>query len=227
MGILLRNATPADVPAILRLEEACYPTLALVAHWNAALLANHQRRFPEGQFVAEHQGEVVGHSACFVTRSELVLRPHTFGEATARGTFDTHDPHGDTLYGAEIMVHPDHRRLGVGKRFYEARLALAGRLGLRYFVAGGRIPGYLELAGRLTPEEYVRQVVAGEREDRVLTPQLRSGLRVAEVMSGYLNDPNSGGYATLLVWENPRAVSARRPSSSAPAAARRKNPSPG
>lgn len=224
--VLLRRATLADVPRILTLEEACYPTLSTVSRWRPELLESHQRRFPGGQFVAVRTGLLVGHSACFRTRSELALRPHTFRDVTGRGTFDTHDRHGDVLYGAEIMVHPDHRRRGIARRFYETRLALARRLGVRYFVAGGRIPGYEQLAGEMRPDEYVRQVVDGAREDRVLTAQLRSGLRVQAVMPGYLNDRRSGGFATLLVWENPDLLTTTHASSSAPGAAPKRIPSP-
>lgn len=204
--IEIRTARSEDIPAILQLEVACYPTLSKFAQWQAKHLESHQRVFPEGQFVAVDEGRVVGLCATFITRSDLALQPHTFREITGSGMFATHAPDGDTLYGAEIMVHPDARRQGVARRFYEIRFALVRRLGLRYFAAGGRIPGYLDVQGEVSPEQYVVDVVAGRREDRVLSAQLGSGLRVAGLLPGYLNDPRSGGFATLLVWDNPDLV---------------------
>jgi len=153
---------------------------------------------------------VVGFSASFVTSSRRALRPHTFRDITANGTFGSHDPEGDTLYGAEIMVHPSLRRLGIARRFYVRRLRLARRLGLRYFVAGGRLPGFEAFARRMTAKEYVDEVVAGRLEDRVLSVQLKMGLRVRRVLPGYLSDPRSGNFATLLVWKNPAWVASRR-----------------
>lgn len=202
MPARIRTATAADVPAILELQHHCYPLLATTMLWKPHHLEGHLRNFPEGQFVADRDGPIVGHCATFRTTAKRALRPHTFRDITARGTFDEHVPDGDVLYGGEIMVHPAQRRLGIARRFYEARFALMRHLGIRRFVAGGRIPGYENHADRMTPQEYVAAVVAGDIEDRVLTPQLRSGLRVVDVLPGYLADPRSHDHATLLVWQD-------------------------
>lgn len=159
--------------------------------------------------VAEENGRLIGFSACFLTDGRRALRPHTFREITGSGTFDTHRPGGDALYGAEIMVHPDYRRRGIARLFYQARFDLARRLGVRYFLAGGRIPGYGERSREMSAEEYVAKVVAGELVDRVLSAQLASGLKVRGMLPNYLNDPKSLDFATLLVWENPELVSNR------------------
>jgi len=177
--------------------------LSKIAQWRPEHLANHQRLFPEGQFVAVEGPRIVGTSSTFITRSDVGFAPHTFRQITARGTFADHDPSGDTLYGAEIMVHPDCRRRGIGSSLYAARFALARRLGLRYFVAGGRLPGYASVRDEMSIDAYVRDVVEGKTSDRVLSAQLRSGLKVAGILKDYLDDPNSANYATLLVWENP------------------------
>lgn len=203
MPIVVRPVKPSDIPKILDLQPICYPLLSTFATWKEPHLLAHFRHFPEGQFVAAEGRRIVGHSASFVTRSTLALAPHTFRDITRSGTFDGHDPKGDTLYGGEIMVHPDYRRQGVGGKFYERRFELARRLGLRYFVAGGRIPGFEDYRDRMSARAYVREVVEGRLKDRVLSSQMRAGLRVADVLPRYLTDPRSGDFATLLIWENP------------------------
>lgn len=195
----VREARPGEIPQLLELQHACYPTLSTIAVWSEAHLRRHMEVFPEGQVVASKGGRIVGHSASFRISSKKALQPHTFREITAAGTFANHDPEGDALYGAEIMVHPDMRRTGIARRFYQYRFDLMKRLGLRLFVAGGRLPGYAAVKEKMSVEEYVRQVIQGLRADRVLTPQLRSGLRVHAILPNYLNDPNSDNYATLLV----------------------------
>lgn len=211
----MRNARASDVPKILDLQLACYPLLVTVAAWKERHLLSHIRHFPEGQFVATHGRDIIGHSASFITRSLLALAPHAFRDITKNGTFEGHDPKGDTLYGAEIMVHPVYRRQGVAGKFYERRFELARRRGLRFFVAGGRIPGFEEHRDQMSARAYVGEVVAGRLKDRVLSSQLRAGLRVADVLPGYLTDPRSGDFATLLIWENPdlkaQAPRKRRP----------------
>jgi GNAT superfamily N-acetyltransferase len=198
---IIRQARVEDVPALLELQRACYPFLSTISLWNEGHLVSHQLNFPEGQLVAEDKGRIVGHCATFRVKNEVALTPHTFREITQRGTFDRHDPEGDVLYGAEIMVHPEYRRRGIGKALYRARFDLMRRLGIPRFAAGGRIPGYDRFANIMDVEDYVRQVKEGKLTDRVLTAQLRSGLRVMGVLRGYLSDPKSRDNATLLVFD--------------------------
>lgn len=189
----------------MRLQEVSYPVLSQHSSWKAHHLVRILDLFSEGQFVAERGGEIVGFSGSLIVPSGLALRPHRFRDITRQGTFDAFDPKGDTLYGIEIMVHPAHRRTGLARAFYNRRFALIRRKGLRYFAAGGRLPGYGAVQSTVSVENYVEEVVAGTRVDRVLSAQLRSGLRVLRIMPDYLNDPSSANYAALLVWENPGA----------------------
>jgi predicted amidohydrolase len=74
---------------------------------------------------------------------------------------------------------------------------------LKQMVAGGRIPGYAAYKGRMSAEEYVNKVLAGELSDQALNAHLKAGYKVGGVHYGYLNDIESMGYATHLVMENP------------------------
>jgi hypothetical protein len=73
---------------------------------------------------------------------------------------------------------------------------------MRGIVAGGALPGFHQHAGRLSIQEYVAEVVAGRLADPTLTPQLKNGFAVRDILWGYVD----GGElvhddATLLVWE--------------------------
>ncbi|MBI3957174.1 MAG: GNAT family N-acetyltransferase, partial [Chloroflexi bacterium] len=50
---------------------------------------------------------------------------------------------------------------------------------------------------------YVDRVVAGEFFDSTLTVQLRNGFAVHGVLQDYFPDSETGGWASLIVWENP------------------------
>ena len=52
-------------------------------------------------------------------------------------------------------------------------------------------------------EEYLARVVRGELADPTLTPQLRSGFVVRDILWHYLDDAEHGAEASLIVWENP------------------------
>jgi hypothetical protein len=128
-------------------------------------------------------------------------------DMTARGMFTNHNPAGRTYYGAEIMVDPETRGMGIGKTIYAARRELVQRLGLLRIRAGARLRDYSRHADELTAVEYVRQVIRGEIVDRTLTFQLRQDFHVLAVAGGYLsNDPESRGYAAVIEWINERVA---------------------
>lgn len=202
----MRQTTPDDLDGIVALCRAVYPhTLP----WTRDQLRLHLDIFPEGQLVAvlDPSERVVGMAASLIITWDDYDVDASWREITDRGSFTNHDSSGRTLYGAEVMVHPDAQRRGIGRRLYAARRDLARRLGMRRIRAGARLRGYHRYADRLTPVEYVRKVVRGELRDPTLTFQLREGFRVFGVVHGYLpKDPESLGYAALIEWLNPEVI---------------------
>jgi ribosomal protein S18 acetylase RimI-like enzyme len=201
-AIEYRNMRLSDISGIQALEAVSFPGIPPDKYWQDAMLEAHIKVFPEGQFVAEIEGWIVASATSLLVDIHDALRPHTWREITGGGYLTTHKPDGNTLYLTEIMVHPDARRAGVAKKLYRLRQGLAREMGLRALVTGGRIPGYDKVADKLTAVEYVKSVLAGERADRTLSPQLSSGLTVAGVLDNYITDPKSRNHATLLVWWN-------------------------
>lgn len=201
-GILVRNTLPEDFDAITRLSRAVYPDQP---PWTARTLAAQHEAFPEGQFVAvdTRTGEVVGMAASLIVAWDDYDHRDDYATFTAEGRFSNHDPSGRTLYGAEVMVHPAHRRRRIGARIYAARRALVERLGLLRIRAGARLPNYHRYADRLTPEAYVLRVIRGELRDPTLSFQLRQGFEVIDVIPEYFrHDPQSRGCAALIEWLN-------------------------
>jgi len=154
--------------------------------------------------------QIVGYATSLIVELDDESPWYSYAEITGNGTFSSHDPAGDTLYGADIAVHPDHRRRGVAALLYEGRLKILRRFNLRRMVAGGRIPGYAEHAGRLTPEQYVDRVKRGELRDPALGVHLKIGYEVKGVHMGYLRDDQSLDYATYLELPNREYRAARR-----------------
>ena len=126
------------------------------------------------------------------------------------GTFNTHTYSGDTLYGADIAVHPEFRRRGVSKRLYQKRLQLLRAYNLRRMVAYGRIPDYHLVSGKMTAEAYVAQVVAGEMWDSALKAHLDAGYTVKRVLLDFVEDEKSLNFATWLELPNPAYRPERR-----------------
>jgi predicted amidohydrolase/GNAT superfamily N-acetyltransferase len=203
--VRIRRATKDDIPTLMKLNIAAYPVLADEnVVWGASHLASHMRVFPQGQFVAEVDGKIVGAASTLVVNlGSNPLRHHTWSGITDSGYFTSHDLQGDTLYGADIYVHPDARGLGVGAALYETRRQLCRKLNKRRILAGGRLWNYSEQADTMSAHEYAQRVVAGELKDLVLSFQLREGFHLRDVMPNYLRDPQSRNYASLIEWLNP------------------------
>lgn len=204
-SITIREATYEDIPALLELNRAAYSELTQEdSFWDVSHIRSHLKLFPQGQIVAEINGTIVGAAASLVVNmGNDPLRPHTWAGITDSGFFTNHDPYADTLYGADIYVHPKARSQGVGSALYDARKALCRRLNKRRIIAGGRLWNYHEYANTLTANEYVQKVIAGELKDLVLNFQLKQGFIVRKTMDYYLNDPLSLNHASFIEWLNP------------------------
>lgn len=210
MTISIRRARPDDVDALCVLNAAAYPDLVedgvVFQPWQYRL---HMLRFPDGQLVAVDESDrVLGSIATLIAPRELdCLSPHTWLGVTDGGTFARHDPGGDTLYLADVYVHPDAWGKGVGRALYLALFELCRARKLARVVGGGRLYDFVDTPDDLAPETYVADVIRGARTDRVLISQLRAGFQVRGLLPGYLHDWRSRHVATLIVWDNPEVTS--------------------
>lgn len=216
--IVVRNTRPEDFPGIITMCREVYRT---TPPWSEKQLASHLAVFPAGQLVAVERGTdvVVGMAASLIVLWDDYDVNDSWRDFTDQGMFTNHDPeHGRTLYGAEVMVLPTRRRLGIGKKLYAARRALVEQLGLLRIRAGARLQGYHRCADRMSAEEYVAKVVSGELSDATLSFQLKQGFRVLAVTSGYLRyDPASLGWAAVIEWLNPNVDPVPPPDDYSPA----------
>lgn len=202
----VRRMTPDDISAIVDVQSRVF---AGMNPWSRESLARHLTIFPEGQLVAvDESGRVLGSASSLIIDWDDYAELAKWSVITGDGTFDTHNPLGKTLYGADISVEPLARRQGIGSLLYQARKQIVRELGLKRMLAGGRIPGYAQVSQQMTPKEYVAEVIAGKREDPTLSFQLRNGFVVLDIIPDYVRDSESRNYATLLEWLNPQYVAA-------------------
>lgn len=186
-----------------QLQRDCFPTLDANELMREEHFLNHCRLFPEGSFVATSEDRVIGLGSGFLIDFDFAHAQHSFQEIIDGGFYSNHDPEGDWYYGADISVHPEFRRRGVGSLLYEARKDFVKRMNRRGIVAGGLIPGYAEYKGSMAPQEYVDLVAAGAIYDSTLSFQLGRGFEVRGLLEDYIEDAASDNWSTLIVWENP------------------------
>ncbi len=201
-SIRVRHTRVSDFARIIEFAGAIYPH---EKPWRTHELQSQLDHFARGQLVAADPETdlAVGMATSLIVAWDDYGMDHTWEEITGDGSLRTHDPHGSTLYGADVMVDPEWQGRGVGKALYDARFQLCRDLNLRRIRAMSRIRG-LHKHPDLTPDAYVERVVAGEIGDPTLTFQIRQGFEVLDVVPGYLNkDPESLGNAAVIEWMNP------------------------
>lgn len=201
----LRNLRPEDYEAMRSITGRVYASMggqfggAMSKEKFQSMLSH----FSEGQIGIEDRGRIVAAALSLIVDYDRYGDAHSYGEITGDAYFTTHDPDGDVLYGAEVVVDPEYRSMRLGRRLYDARKELCKKLNLRAIIAGGRIPGYKDYADRMTPQQYVEAVRGKKAHDSVLSFQLSNDFQVRRVIRGYLpGDAASLDFATLIQWEN-------------------------
>jgi ribosomal protein S18 acetylase RimI-like enzyme len=198
--IVVRTIRSTDFNDIIELQKICFPAMK---PWSLEQLEHHHRIFPEGQICVEYEGRIIGSSSSLIVDFDDYADQHSWAEITDNGYITNHDSEGYNLYGMEIMVHPDYRRMKIGHRIYEARKKLARELNLKSIIIGGRIPNYHKYADKMTVREYIEEVLAQNIYDPVLTFQVKNGFYVIRVLTNYLpGDKESHTYAILAEWNN-------------------------
>lgn len=197
----MRNLQIADYPSIKKLMDLVYRKAG--GAWTNEQFASQLSRFPEGQFCLEDRGEIVAAVLSLIVDYKKYGDQHTHAEITGDGYFTTHDPRGDTLYGVDVIVHPDYRGLRLGRRLYDTRKTLCEKLNLQRIIFGGRVPGFDEYSDKLTPQEYIDLVKRREIFDPVLTFQLDNDFHIRRIVTDYLpEDSESHGFAVISQWFN-------------------------
>ncbi len=203
--LVVRRVRRSDIDALAELSRRVY---APVEGYSRRMLRAQLNNFPDGQFVAEYDEKIVGHCATFMISEKAALAPHTWAEITGQGLAARHDEGGDVLYGMEVSVDPNYRRLRIGQRLYDARKQLCQSLDLKGIVFGGRMPGlYRRMKSLGSAEAYVEAVQEKKIRDNVIGFHLSNEFEVIGLLRDYdPYDRQSLGYATHMFWRNPLYV---------------------
>lgn len=199
--LILRNLTPEDYNDVATIMKRVYADAG--GPWSRREFLSQIDHFPEGQICIEDNGAVVAVALSVVVDYERYTDRHSYRQITADGYFSNHNPKGDTLYGADLFIHPDYQSMRLGRRLYDARKELCEKLNLYRIVIGGRIPNYEQHCNEMSPQRYIEQVRNKELHDPVLTFQLANDFHVRRLVKNYApEDTESDAYAVILEWIN-------------------------
>ncbi|OYP31144.1 carbon-nitrogen hydrolase family protein [Rhodopirellula sp. MGV] len=198
--LIVRRMKLDDYDRLVEMQQKCFPTMQ---PWGKDQIESQLERFPEGQIVVEIDGVVVASSSSLRLNYDDHQEWHDWKKSADAGYIRNHQPHGDVLYGIEIMVDPDYRGMRLSRRLYDARKEYCVVQNIRRMIVGGRLPGYHKHAETLKASEYVDRVMKKAIYDSVLTAQIANGFSLQGLIPNYLpSDVESCGYATYLEWRN-------------------------
>lgn len=196
-----RNLTEEDYPEIKRLMDEVYDDIG--GAWPEKTIANLVEAFAEGQIGIFDADVLVGMALTLMVDYQKFSNPHKHDDLIDARERIQNNSKGDALYGLDVVIRKEYRGYRLGRRLYDARKELCRQYNLRAILAGGRIPNYAGYADKMKATEYIQQVASRQIYDPILTFQLSNNFQVKRLLKSYLpEDEKSGGYATLLEWNN-------------------------
>lgn len=203
--LYVRNAYESDAQEIAALSARVYPDME---PYRPAIIRGQIHHFPAGVFVAVCDDKIVGYCATLRISEKRAFKPHSWKQITGGGYGSTHEPDGEWLYGYEVFVDPEYRRLRIGDRLYRERRELCKHFRLKGIVICGRLPLLAKRLRRVkSAEAYVDAVIKKEIKDPTFNFQFRQGFEFQRVVPEYLpSDKASLGYGAMMVWHNPETA---------------------
>ena len=199
----IRRMQPSDFDEIIEICRTVYPT---ETPYTVEQLANHCQVYPQGQFVAYEAGTEAVAGVHFTLRLRMFdfHLDDSWDVLTSDGSFLDHNPEGPTLYGADIMVHPNHQHHGIAHALTDQARFLVEKENLWRMVGASRLPGYGRHAENLEVDRYLEGVLSGQLFDPVLSIHMKDGWVPVKPIHGYLqHDEESSGWAVVIQWVNP------------------------
>ncbi len=202
---IVRNYVKEDFQQLIEIQKESFPPpFPSELWWNEEQLTNHITLFPEGALCVEIDGEIVGSMTSLLVNFDPDHPFHTWEEITDNGYIrGSHTPTGNTLYVVDICVKPAYRKLDLGKLLMQSMYDVVIHKNIDRLLGGGRMPGYHKHSDKLTPDEYLENVLTGALRDPVISFLLRCGRTPVALVENYLEDEESHNYGVLMEWRNP------------------------
>lgn len=198
------NLTPEFAPQCAELELASFPEAEPADLISEEDFRAYAKTFPEGFFLCLDGDRLVGQGAGIFLDFDFDHPQHSIVGITGEHQCGNHDPEGDWYYGTDIVVSPDYRRRGIGKRLYELRKDVVRRYNKKGIIAGGHIVGFADHKHYLSADEYIEKVARREIYDATLTFQLDNGFEALCALADYIEEEALDNWAALIVWKNPQ-----------------------
>ena len=185
---LVRHATLEDLERLCELEKLCWAHTRTQKKQIRARL----RTYPEGQFVLEKNGVVLG-----VVFSQRIASESAIDGRTAADVHALHDPSGSVIQLLAVNIDPEAQNLNYGDQLLEFMLQRCALVrGIDKVVGVTLCKNYDPESG--TPfETYIRQ--QGADQDAVLTFHESHGAEIVKPIPGYRPQDRANLHNGVLV----------------------------
>jgi acyl transferase domain-containing protein/NADPH:quinone reductase-like Zn-dependent oxidoreductase/acyl carrier protein/NADP-dependent 3-hydroxy acid dehydrogenase YdfG/ribosomal protein S18 acetylase RimI-like enzyme len=187
----LRPAFIQDLPALEALDHDCWPE-----HLRAGrdIIGARLERYPQGQFVVEQQGEVIGALYTQRIKDQASLDRTTFYRLP-----ELHDPQGAIVQILGMNIKPSFQHLGLGDQVLDFLLYVSSLNGNCETVLGiSRCKQFAEQKN-LTMDQYLQKCRDSGQWDTVLNFHVHHGAEVVKPIKNYWpDDVENQGFGILV-----------------------------
>lgn len=187
----LRPALIQDLAALEALDHACWPE-----HLRAGkeIISARLKRYPQGQFVVEQQGEVIGALYTQRIKDQAGLDRTTFYRLP-----ELHDPQGSIIQILGMNIKPSFQHLGLGDQVLDFLLYVSSLNGNCDTVLGiSRCKQFAEQA-ELTMDQYLQKCRDSGQWDTVLNFHVHHGAEIVKPIKDYWpDDVENLGFGILV-----------------------------
>lgn len=173
-GYIVRPAAERDLARLLELEELCWQHTRTSREQLQARL----QRYPEGQFVLEKSGQVLG-----AVYSQRIRDVGALLSRCAANVHELHDASGSTIQLLALNVDPAVQNLSLGDQLLEVILQRCGSIDGVDRVVGVTLCKRFDAANGLPFDEYIR--LQDGQQDPVLALHCSHGATVVGSIPNY------------------------------------------
>lgn len=203
-NIQLSHYRPEEYEEFKKLMQLCFDYIGgeFASEEEMTLLSN---LYPEGQVVARDNGVLVGAYISRIVPYQKYCKAHTQDEILDLDTYIEDSVYGNAVYGLDIFVHPDYRRLKVGNVLYNRLFEEVSKRNFTDLLGVSLICNYGVLKNEMSLPIYINKVKCREVKDSVLSFHLSHNMKVLDAMDNYISSDElqNAGYAAVIGFENP------------------------
>ncbi|MCP5003320.1 MAG: GNAT family N-acetyltransferase, partial [Planctomycetes bacterium] len=192
---IIRHGAAKDLKTLYQLEKLCWERELQTP--NAQIKARIEK-YPQGQFVLEKEGKVLG-----VIYSQRIESAQKLEGETSSTVHRLHNEQGEVVQLLGINIHPEAQNQNLGDQLLEFMLRRCTVMNGVKSVLGVTLCKDYDFSGTLSFREYIQhRDKQGKIEDPILSFHESHGATIKRALKGYrLKDTANEGFGVLVCYD--------------------------